>query len=37
MFYELEIEPLQAAFLEVNDWLGQEVVRFRQRPSTQTG
>lgn len=31
MFFELEIEPIQAAFLEVNDRLGQEVIRFRQR------
>ncbi len=33
MFYELEIEPLQAAFLEVNDRVGREVVRFRARAS----
>lgn len=31
MFFELEIEPLQAAFLQVNDQLGQEVIRFRPR------
>ena len=31
MFFDLEIEPLQVTFREVNDWLGSEVVRFRQR------
>jgi PBSX family phage portal protein len=30
-FYELEILPLQAKFLEINDWMGMEVVRFRER------
>lgn len=30
-FFELEIEPLQAAFLELNDVLGVEAVRFRER------
>ncbi|WP_312312421.1 phage portal protein [Sphingobium yanoikuyae] len=30
-FFELEIEPLQAVFLELNEVLGLEVVRFRQR------
>ncbi|MFY3176115.1 capsid portal protein, partial [Achromobacter xylosoxidans] len=24
-----ELEPLQAKFLEINDWLGDEVVRFK--------
>jgi len=32
-FEELEIEPLQAVFLEVNDALGVEAVRFRERAS----
>src|SRR3546814_7939999 len=30
-FFELEIEPLQAVFLELNDRLGFEAVRFRER------
>lgn len=30
-FFELEILPLQARFLEINDWLGREAVRFRER------
>lgn len=30
-FFELEIEPLQAVFLEINDWLGVEAVRFKAR------
>jgi len=30
-FFELEIEPLQSVFLELNDQLGFEAVRFRQR------
>lgn len=30
-FFELEIEPLQSVFLELNDAVGAEVVRFRQR------
>lgn len=30
-FFELEIEPLQSVFLELNDLLGFEAVRFRQR------
>lgn len=29
IFAANELEPLQARFLEVNDWLGEEVVRFR--------
>jgi len=29
VFHRLEIEPLQARLLEVNDWLGAEAVRFR--------
>ncbi len=29
VFNELEIEPLKARLREVNDWLGIEVVRFR--------
>lgn len=31
MFYELEIQPLQAVFLDVNDQLGFEAVRFKER------
>ena len=31
MFHELEMLPLQAAFLEVNDWIGAEVVAFTER------
>jgi PBSX family phage portal protein len=34
MFFELEIVPLQMAFLEINDWLGFEVVRFTPRVIT---
>lgn len=30
-FYELEVEPLQSVFLEVNDRLGIEAIRFRER------
>ncbi|MDB5683496.1 MAG: phage portal protein [Sphingomonas bacterium] len=30
-FYDLEIEPMQATWLEVNDWLGAEAIRFRER------
>jgi PBSX family phage portal protein len=30
-FYELEIEPLQSVFLELNETVGIEAVRFRQR------
>jgi phage portal protein, PBSX family len=30
-FFELEIEPLQSVFLELNDALGFEAVRFRER------
>lgn len=29
VFLANEIEPLQARFLELNDWLGEEVVRFK--------
>ena len=29
VFFELEIEPLQARLLEVNDWLGAEAVEFK--------
>ena len=34
-FFELEIEPLQSVFLELNDQLGFEAVRFveRSRPA----
>ena len=28
VFARNEIEPLQSRFLELNNWLGQEVVRF---------
>ena len=30
-FIEAEIVPLQMPFLAINDWLGVEVVRFRER------
>lgn len=29
VFARNELEPLQAKFLEINDWLGDEVVRFK--------
>lgn len=35
-FFELEIEPLQSVFLELNDAVGAEVVRFRQRVKAAT-
>lgn len=31
VFYEAEVRPLQARFMAINDWLGTEVVRFRER------
>ncbi|WP_267382625.1 MULTISPECIES: phage portal protein [unclassified Sphingomonas] len=31
MFFELEIAPLQARLLDINDWLGVEAVRFKPR------
>lgn len=31
-FYELEIEPLKREFEAVNDWLGAEAVRWKERP-----
>ncbi len=31
MFFELEIQPLQAVFEELNDWLGVPAVMFRER------
>ncbi|WP_292042619.1 MULTISPECIES: phage portal protein [unclassified Brevundimonas] len=31
VFYRNEIQPLQQRFLALNDWLGMEVVRFRDR------
>ena len=31
MFFELEIVPLQMAFLEINDRVGFEAVRFTPR------
>ena len=33
-FFELEIEPLQSVFLELNEMLGFEAVRFRKRERT---
>ncbi len=30
-FHEMEVHPLQARFLDINDQLGIEVVRFRER------
>ncbi|MDR8916927.1 hypothetical protein FEP54_02211 [Burkholderia multivorans] len=35
VFNELEIEPLKARLREVNDWLGIEVVRFRDFEPTK--
>ena len=35
MFFELEIAPLQGVFLDVNDRLGFEAVRFRERTVAQ--
>ena len=37
IFFENEIEPLQARFLELNDWLGVEAVRFRPYEPPATG
>ncbi|WP_368933339.1 phage portal protein [Brevundimonas naejangsanensis] len=34
VFYRNEIQPLQQRFLAINDWLGQEVVRFKAREAT---
>lgn len=31
-FYELEIEPLKREFETLNDWLGMEAVRWKERP-----
>lgn len=31
VFYRTEIQPLQSRFLAINDWLGMEVVRFKER------
>lgn len=31
VFYRAEILPLQMRFLAINDWLGQDVVRFKDR------
>lgn len=31
MFFELEIKPIMAAMLQVNEWIGYEVVRFKER------
>jgi hypothetical protein len=33
-FFELEIAPLQSVFLELNEALGVEAVRFRERVKT---
>lgn len=35
-FHELEIEPLQSVFLELNDVLGVEAIRFRERVRAST-
>ena len=35
-FFELEIQPLQSVFLELNDQLGFEAVRFRERGKTES-
>ena len=34
VFYRNEIQPLQQRFLAINDWLGVEVVKFRERDRT---
>ena len=31
-FFELEIEPLQSVFRELNEMVGVDVIRFRERP-----
>lgn len=31
VFHELEIEPLKREFEAVNDWLGEEAVRWKER------
>ncbi|RYG20588.1 MAG: phage portal protein [Caulobacteraceae bacterium] len=31
VFYRAEVVPLQRRFLPINDWIGEEVVRFRAR------
>lgn len=31
IFFELEIEPIQASFAEVNDWLGLPAINFKPR------
>lgn len=31
VFYRTEVAPLQRRFLPINDWLGEEVVQFRER------
>lgn len=31
VFFELEIEPLQSVFMEINDQLGSDVIQFRDR------
>jgi PBSX family phage portal protein len=35
-FFELEIEPLQSVFLELNDVLGLNAIRFRERAKAAT-
>lgn len=35
VFYWAEIVPLQQRFLQLNDWLGMEVVRFKEPPARQ--
>ena len=34
VFYRNEIQPLQQRFLAINDWLGMDVVRFRERTTS---
>jgi PBSX family phage portal protein len=36
MFYELEIAPIQACLLDVNDQVGFEAIRFKERVSSTT-
>ena len=36
MFFELEIYPLQTAFLEINDRLGTQAIKFAERATIAT-
>lgn len=37
VFHSLEIEPLQTVFLQINDWVGEEVVKYRPYAPLSTG